>query len=156
MSGAAEAADAAVAAGFYGENLVIAVAVAGAESGWNPSATHVNTNGSTDYGEWQINSIHAAILRAGTWSNVNDNAIMAHKVWAAAGNSWTPWATYNSGSYQNFMTQARAAVSGTTQTAPTSHTSDVHLQASGIFVAAAVPSIDGVGDRVEARFASFG
>lgn len=29
------------------------------ESGWNPEATHVNPNGTVDYGLFQINSIHA-------------------------------------------------------------------------------------------------
>ena len=35
-----------------------ALAVANCESHFDPKATHTNTNGSTDGGVWQINSIH--------------------------------------------------------------------------------------------------
>ena len=42
-------------AGFTGPDLPIAVAVAQAESGGDPLATHVNADGSTDLGLWQIN-----------------------------------------------------------------------------------------------------
>ncbi|MGI8680922.1 MAG: transglycosylase SLT domain-containing protein, partial [Mycobacteriales bacterium] len=68
------AAKAAIAAGFPAAELVTAVAVAGAESGWNPSATHVNSNGSIDRGEWQINSVHADLLRLGDWRDPLTNA----------------------------------------------------------------------------------
>lgn len=34
------------------------------ESGWNNQATHTNTNGSTDSGLWQINSIHTSLSEA--------------------------------------------------------------------------------------------
>src|SRR5688500_1335097 len=52
------------AAGFDGENLVVAVAVAMAESRCDPSARGVNTNGSIDRGLWQINSIHTDVSDA--------------------------------------------------------------------------------------------
>lgn len=96
-------------AGFSGEDLRIGVAVALAESGGNALARHENTNGSVDYGLWQINSIHAGILRVGTWTNSYDNAIMAYKVWREAGSSWTPWVTYNSGAYAKYMSAASEA-----------------------------------------------
>lgn len=98
-------------AGFTGTQLVVAVAIALAESGGNTLATHTNTNGSKDYGLWQINSVHADLLRSYTWSNPQDNAIMAHRVFADAGNKFTPWSTYKSGRYLAFMSVARGAVS---------------------------------------------
>lgn len=41
-----------------GINPAHALAVANCESHFNTKATHTNTNGSTDGGIWQINSIH--------------------------------------------------------------------------------------------------
>ena len=110
--GAAVAAAAARAAGFTGRQLVVAVAVAGAESGWNPNATHVNADGSVDYGEWQINSVHADLLAAGDWRDPYSNARMARQVWADAGGSWSPWATFTSGAYSTRMSAAMVAVNG--------------------------------------------
>jgi lysozyme-like protein len=40
-------------AGFDGENLVIGIAVAKAESGWRTDATNRNTNGTIDRGLMQ-------------------------------------------------------------------------------------------------------
>lgn len=92
------------AAGFPDDQIGIAVAVATAESGLKPTATNRNTNGSTDFGLWQINSIHASVLSQGTWSDPADNAVMAFKIWQQAGNSWTPWVTFKTGAYQKYMT----------------------------------------------------
>lgn len=44
------------AANTYGVPPTIALAVASHESGFNPNATNVNTNGTTDYGVMQLNS----------------------------------------------------------------------------------------------------
>ena len=99
-------------AGFTGEDLIIAVAVALAESGGDPAAvsrTH-------DYGLWQI---HAAawpdlmtpgVMAAGTWKTPTVNAAFAHHIWRWGG--WRPWSTYTSGSYQRYMARAQAAVTG--------------------------------------------
>ena len=65
--GAQLAASAALAAGFPAEQVITAVAIAGAESGYDPAATHLNSDGSTDYGLWQINSIHTVLLTQGDW-----------------------------------------------------------------------------------------
>ena len=94
----------AYAAGFRGDDLNIAVAVARAESNWNPKATLLNTNGSVDHGLFQINSVHAAILAEGNWSDPGDNAVMAFKVWTQAGDSWSPWVTYWRGTYKQYLT----------------------------------------------------
>lgn len=103
-------ATAVIGAGFPTKDQATAVAIALAESGGNPAATNRNSNGSTDYGLFQINSIHAAILRSGSWSNPNDNARMAKQVYADAGNSFRPWVAYTSGSYLAFVGRGRTAV----------------------------------------------
>lgn len=97
------------AAGFPPEELARATAVALAESGGDPGASHVNTNGSVDYGLWQINTVHGGLLNQGDKFNPLDNAKMALTVWRGAGNKWTPWAAYNNGSSQGFMAQATLA-----------------------------------------------
>ena len=89
------------------DNAVKAVAIALAESGGNVEAVGgPNSNGTRDWGLWQINDIH----------NPNDrvkhsaaaNWLMAWRI-AAMGTSWSPWATYNSGKYRDFMNTARGA-----------------------------------------------
>ncbi len=103
----------AAAAGFKGvKDLPTAAAIAFAESSGNPSATNKNSNGSTDYGLWQINSVHGALLKQGEWSNPADNAKMAYKVYSDAGNSFKPWVTYKTGAYLKYMAQATASVAG--------------------------------------------
>lgn len=96
-------------AGFRGDNLVVAIAVSHAESGWNPAATNANTNGSTDYGLWQINSVHAALLAHGDWHDPRFNASVAFQIWSDA-HGWSPWVTYWSGSYAQYMPAARVVV----------------------------------------------
>ena len=76
----------------------LAAAIAMAESSGNSDATHTNTNGSIDRGLWQINS---------TWGNlsttdVNANAKAAIQI-SKNGSNWTPWSTYNSGAYFQFL-----------------------------------------------------
>jgi hypothetical protein len=99
-------ADAARNAGWSGADVTTATAIALAESGGAPGATHHNTNGTTDYGLWQINSVHASALAQGDWRVPADNARMAHKVWADAGNSFTPWVTFTNGAYKGKVAQA--------------------------------------------------
>jgi hypothetical protein len=104
---AAQIAGVAQQAGFSGNNVTIAVAVALAESGGNPAATHYNSNGSTDYGLWQINSVHASLLSGGTWSDPLSNAKMAYSVWQGSG--WQAWTTYKTGAYLANMGKAALA-----------------------------------------------
>lgn len=99
-------ADLARGAGFTGADIVTATAIALAESGGNPSATHLNSNGTIDYGLWQINSVHGSLLSSGDWRVPADNARMAHTIYAQAGNKFTPWSTFNSGAYKSKVAQA--------------------------------------------------
>lgn len=99
----------AIQAGFSGQDLVTAVAVALAESNGRIDATNTNSNGSTDYGVWQINSVHSdEFAKYPQWWSV-ENADMAHDIYAAAGNQWTPWSTFTSGKYTSFLLQATSA-----------------------------------------------
>lgn len=120
---------------------VTAVAVSLAENrDSNPTATHKNTDGTTDYGLWQINSIHnypVDQLLTGT-----GNARAAHEIFVRDG--WSPWVTYKTREYLLFMPRAKTAVAngggqgvpaGTgTGVAPSLSALDVAVHAIGGFV----------------------
>ncbi len=97
-------------AGFSGENLVIAVAVAMAESGSNADAIGRNT-----YGLWQIlsyahpNMIDPASPDASRWFDPYVNAGFAWSI-SNHGATWRPWAVYTSGAYLRYMDRARTGV----------------------------------------------
>lgn len=100
-------------AGFVGEDLVRAVAVAYAESRNDPNAVGTNTDGSRDYGLWQINSVHSPPVPA--IFNPEVNANYAYSIFAQRDFTWFPWyAYYNpfTGERRSdqYMAQARAAV----------------------------------------------
>jgi hypothetical protein len=95
-------------AGFPDNEIARAVAISIAENGsGDPNAEHVNTNGSTDYGLWQINSIHG--LPVSQLKDPQGNANAAFQIWKAAGNSWSPWSTFKSGKYMAFFQRGQAA-----------------------------------------------
>ena len=106
-------------AGFRGEALTVAVAVALAESGGNPSA-HNAIPPDDSYGLWQINMLGRLgpdrRARYGLASNQAlfdpaTNARVAHAI-ADGGRDWTPWATYTRGTYRRFLDQARLGAGG--------------------------------------------
>lgn len=66
----------------------MAAAVATAESGGNPNASNKNSNGTTDRGLWQINSIHGS---QSTFDPVS-NARAAVSI-SKNGTNWRPWCT---------------------------------------------------------------
>lgn len=76
----------------------LAAAVALAESGGESSATNHNTDGSTDRGLWQINSIHGSQSTYSIPGNVRSAISISSN-----GHDWGPWTTYKSGAYQQFM-----------------------------------------------------
>lgn len=82
----------AASAGFQGDDVNIAAAVAMAESGGDPNA--YNSEGS--YGLWQI-YLPQHQQYAGDPSALytpSFNAQAAYSIWKAAGNSFNPWSTY--------------------------------------------------------------
>jgi peptidoglycan hydrolase CwlO-like protein len=100
-------------AGFTGHDLVIAVAVALAESGGNANAEgDVAIGGS--FGLWQIYCVaHPYLIPPSNpdsvpWYDPYQNAQWAYKV--SGGSNWEPWSTYIHGSYRPHMAAAEAAV----------------------------------------------
>ncbi len=94
-------------AGFDGDDLAVAVAVARAESGWDRCCR----SSTGDVGIWQINQIH--------WKNYGGrdalydgptNARAAHDLYKAAGKKFTPWSAFKNGSYKKFLQEARDAL----------------------------------------------
>ena len=75
----------------------IMIAVAKAESGLNPTATHTNRNGSTDTGLFQVNSIHGYEQL----TDVDKNIEAARKIFEKQGLS--AWAVIKSGVYLKYL-----------------------------------------------------
>jgi Lysozyme like domain len=102
-------------AGFSGDPLVTAIAVAMAESSCDPDATNTNgptagcPNGSVDRGLWQINSCYHSEVSAACAFDPQCNADAAYRI-SSGGSDWTQWSTYNSGAYRQYLDDAAAAV----------------------------------------------
>lgn len=91
----AQVAAIAASAGFKGQALTKAVAVALAESGGNPQAVNVNSDStrSRDRGLWQINSRwHPEVSDAQAFNPV-ECARAAYRI-SSGGRNWQPWATW--------------------------------------------------------------
>jgi len=71
-----------------------AAEIAMAESGGRQYAALVNTNGTTDRGYWQINSIHGAL----STFDAAGNARAAVRI-SGNGADWSAWVTYQTGAY---------------------------------------------------------
>lgn len=104
------------AAGFTGDNLAKAVAVALAESSGNVNA-HNPVPPDNSYGLWQINMLGsmgpARRKQFGLSSNEElfnpaTNAKAAFAI-AGGGKNFRPWSTYTSGKYLGYMSRARKA-----------------------------------------------
>lgn len=97
------------AAGFPRDTWAVAVAVALAESSGNSDALNdANSNGSSDYGLFQINSVHAGLLNSHNWRDPADNARMAFAI-SSGGTNWRPWVAYTSGRYRAYLPRAKRA-----------------------------------------------
>jgi murein DD-endopeptidase MepM/ murein hydrolase activator NlpD len=89
-------------AGFSGSALSVAVAIAQAESGFNTVARGVNSDGSVDRGLWQINSRwHSEISDSQAYSPAGA-AQAAYKI-SSFGLNFSPWSTYTSGAYKQYL-----------------------------------------------------
>jgi hypothetical protein len=87
-------------AGFPASQVSIGIGIVGAESHGNANATNHNNNGSTDYGLWQINSVHHSLLAGHDWRDPQQNTDMAYSVWKSSG--WNAWTTYRTGAYKQY------------------------------------------------------
>jgi cell wall-associated NlpC family hydrolase len=113
----------AVAAGFTGNDAVMAVAVALAESSGNPNANNAGTNKNktVDYGLWQINSCHlqdggAIPSDPNLLYDPMTNARSAFQIWSRGG--WGAWSTYPDAA-RTHLAEAQAAASGPPAQVPT-------------------------------------
>jgi hypothetical protein len=106
-------ADVARQAGFTGTDLLVAVAIAYAESGGNSDAvgdTTLAPKRGPSIGLWQIDiGIHPEYTKEQMVDPLN-NARAAYQLYIRAGNSFAPWTTYKSGAYTAFLTQATKEV----------------------------------------------
>jgi hypothetical protein len=76
----------------------LAAAVALAESGGSPDATHVNSDGSIDRGLWQVNSVHGAQSTTDPMANARAAVNIS-----SGGQNWHPWVTFNTGAYRKYL-----------------------------------------------------
>lgn len=83
----------------------VMAAIALAESSGRMNAIDNDSNGSTDYGLWQINSVHG-YNSAQLLSNANYNAQAAVAVLNSQGLG--AWTTYTSGAYRQYLNGAHA------------------------------------------------
>lgn len=90
----------------------IFVAIALTESqGETTAKNDKNRNGTTDFGLWQINSVHKDILaRHQPWDNPNQNYEMAYELYHARGFKFLDWTgSYTNGLYAAHMPEAVTA-----------------------------------------------
>lgn len=116
-SGPKTAAQAAHKAGFRGEDLVMMIAIAMAESGGNPRAFNGNAGtGDQSYGLWQINMLGGmGPERRSKWGLKSNeqlydpytNAVAAKHLYEGRGGAFTDWSVYKSGAYRQYLDLAR-------------------------------------------------
>lgn len=94
-------------AGFRGQDLVNATAIAMAESGGQTDIHPVDSNGKVSYGLFQLNAINPQISNADL--DPVKNATDAYAMFQKDG--FSPWSTYNSGAYQTHLSAAETAAS---------------------------------------------
>lgn len=90
-------------AGFTGQSASTIVAIAEAESNLNPTARGINTNGSIDRGILQINNVYHSEVPDSCAYDPTCSFQQAYRI-SDAGTNFTPWTTYNSGAYQQYLT----------------------------------------------------
>jgi cell wall-associated NlpC family hydrolase len=108
-------------AGFSGQSLNMAYAIAMAESGGNAQAFNGNTStGDQSYGLFQVNMLGGMgpEWRQTYGLSSNDdlydpvkNAEVAYKM-SKGGTDWSPWSTFKRGDYKKYLDQSGASVTG--------------------------------------------
>ena len=107
----------AVNAGFRGAAAVTAAAIAMAESGGNPTSYNPETQAGTapgmgSYGLWQVYLTDHPQYSASYLDTPQGSANAAFAIYQAAGNSFSPWSTYKSGAYRQYLAPTIAATGG--------------------------------------------
>ncbi|WP_020671710.1 transglycosylase SLT domain-containing protein [Amycolatopsis nigrescens] len=109
-------------AGFRGQGLSTAVAVALAESGGN-SRAHNGTPPDNSYGLWQINMLGGMGPERRRQFHLEsnkelfspaENAKVAYAL-SSHGKYWRPWSTYTNGAYRKYLGAARKAAHAVTE-----------------------------------------
>lgn len=134
-----EIAQYAVSAGFNPTdlpNLVTCVSIAKAESSGRTNAVNQNTDGSTDKGVWQINTVHDEKLPGQDRMDPAVNAQLMMLI-SSGGTNWQPWSTFNNGAYQRFTSEVTAELTGKTF-AP-----GAGAPSSGLFGGSGISSVTG-------------
>lgn len=90
--------------------IVVAIAVAMAESSCTPRARNVNDGGSVDRGLWQLNSYYHSEVSDACAYQIQCNANAAWTI-SSHGAKWSPWSAYDNGSWKAFLVNARTAIS---------------------------------------------
>lgn len=96
-------------AGLSTANAVVAAAIGMAESSGRTAVTSPNPDGGTNVGIWQLDTKGKG---AGyTVAQLQDPATNAKAMakGSANGTNWSAWATYGSGAYRSFISQAQSA-----------------------------------------------
>lgn len=99
----------------------VMAAIAIAESSGNPAADHKNTNGTTDRGLWQINSVHGDLS---TFDPMG-NAKAAVKIKKTQG--LRAWTTYTTGAYRKYLQNGVTPSDNVPTTGSTSTATDAGL-----------------------------
>lgn len=90
----------------YNWNTRTAYAICMAESGGiaDKNNAGLNSDGSTDYGLMQVNSVHADMV-GGNLASLYDPATNMRVAYSLSrgGTDWTAWSTYNNGKYERFL-----------------------------------------------------
>lgn len=82
----------------------MASAVALAESSGYSEASNANTDGSTDRGLWQINSVHGYLSTFSIPGNARAAVIIS-----SGGKDWSPWVTWKKGAELQYLRSRGAA-----------------------------------------------
>jgi len=99
-------------AGFTGAALIIATAIALAESSGNPNAHGDIGIGQGSFGLWQINAYYHPEYGP-DFTKLYDpetNANAAYAIYLAAGSSFSPWSTFKNRAYMTYYSAAQNAV----------------------------------------------
>lgn len=106
-------ANAAYAVGLRGDNLITAIAIAGAESGYRLGAAGDMSIGGS-YGPWQIHlPAHPQYTQSWLTASYSNNAEAMYSISGGGGN-WNAWSTYVGGQYRSHLAEASEAAAAAT------------------------------------------
>lgn len=113
-------------AGFRGDEVKWAVAIAKAESGlntqaYNPEIAAGTAKGSGSRGLWQIYGAAHPEYNSNLAFDPVVNAKAAYAVFKEMGGKFTPWSTYNNGSAQQYYNQLNLSLPDGSDTQSSSH-----------------------------------